>query len=117
MSPALALAVLGPQCHLEGTVLGAFQQLSTDLIPFLTSMGTRHTIAIQTYMHTKTSHKIKQINLLYSFLILFCVLVLPECIHVCGCQVTGVTDSCEVPCGFWKLKPAPLEEQPVLLTV
>ncbi|KAL6074356.1 hypothetical protein STEG23_012106, partial [Scotinomys teguina] len=29
---------------------------------------------------------------------------------------TGVTDSCELPCGFWDLNPGPLEEQPVLLT-
>ena len=29
---------------------------------------------------------------------------------------TGVTDSCELPCGYWELNPGPLEEQPVLLT-
>jgi len=29
---------------------------------------------------------------------------------------TGVTDSCELTCGCWELKPGPLEEQPVLLT-
>ena len=29
---------------------------------------------------------------------------------------TGVTDSCELPCGCWELNPGPLEEQPVLLT-
>jgi hypothetical protein len=29
---------------------------------------------------------------------------------------TGVTDSCESPCGCWELNPDPLEEQPLLLT-
>ena len=29
---------------------------------------------------------------------------------------TGVTDSCELPCGCWELNPGPLEEQSVLLT-
>jgi hypothetical protein len=29
---------------------------------------------------------------------------------------TGVTDSCELPCGFWELNLGPLEEQSVLLT-
>ena len=27
---------------------------------------------------------------------------------------TGITDSCEPPCGRWELNPGPLEEQPVL---
>ena len=38
---------------------------------------------------------------------------------VCVCirsSGTGVTDSCELPCGYWKLKLDPLEELPVLLT-
>ena len=29
---------------------------------------------------------------------------------------TGTTNGCEPPCGFWELKPGPLEEQPVLIT-
>ena len=29
---------------------------------------------------------------------------------------TGTTNGREPPCGFWKLKPGPLEEQPVLIT-
>ena len=29
---------------------------------------------------------------------------------------TGTTNGHEPPCGFWKLKPGPLEEQPVLTT-
>ena len=29
---------------------------------------------------------------------------------------TGVTSTCELPCGCWELNPGPLEEQPVLLT-
>ena len=29
---------------------------------------------------------------------------------------TGVTDRCEMPCGYWALNASPLEEQPVLLT-
>ena len=32
------------------------------------------------------------------------------------CPGTGVTDSCELPCGCWELNSGPLEEQPVLLT-
>ena len=40
---------------------------------------------------------------------------------VCLCEGirssgTGVTDSCELPCGCWGLNPGPLEEQPVVLT-
>ena len=45
------------------------------------------------------------------------------CIHACLWEIArssetgiGVTDSCELPCGFWELNPSPLEEQPVLLT-
>ena len=33
-----------------------------------------------------------------------------------GSPGTGVTDSCELPCGCWELNPGPLEEQSVLLT-
>ena len=29
---------------------------------------------------------------------------------------TGVTESCELPCGCWDLNPGPLEEQPVFLS-
>jgi hypothetical protein len=29
---------------------------------------------------------------------------------------TGVTDSCELPCGCWETNPGSLEEQKVLLT-
>jgi hypothetical protein len=28
---------------------------------------------------------------------------------------TGVSDSCELPCGFWELNPGPQEKQTVLL--
>lgn len=28
---------------------------------------------------------------------------------------TGVTDVCELPCGFWKLNPGPLKEQTEIL--
>ena len=43
------------------------------------------------------------------------------CLHVCLCEDvrypgTGVTDSCELPCGCWELNPGALEEQAVLLT-
>ena len=41
--------------------------------------------------------------------------------HVClraGVKSPGtrVTDSCELPCGYWEPNLRPLEEQPVLLT-
>lgn len=44
--------------------------------------------------------------------------VLPACMCVEGFRSPGtrVTDRCELPCGFWKLNPSPLEEQPVILT-
>ena len=43
------------------------------------------------------------------------------CLHVCLHEVvrypeTGVTDSCELPCGYWELNLGPLKEQPVPLT-
>ena len=43
------------------------------------------------------------------------------CLHVCLCEGvgspgTGVTDSCELPCGCWVLNLSSLEEQPGLLT-
>jgi hypothetical protein len=43
------------------------------------------------------------------------------CLHVYLCEgvrspVTGVTDSCELPCGCWELSLGPLEDQPVPLT-
>lgn len=38
--------------------------------------------------------------------------------HVCaGFLRTGVTNSCELPCRTWKLKPGPLEEKLALLTI
>ena len=51
-------------------------------------------------------------------LLTLCALV--SCLHVCLCEDvgysrTGVTDSCEPPCGCWNLNPGPLEEQPMLL--
>ena len=42
-----------------------------------------------------------------------CVGVLPACEDVRS-PGTGVTDICELPCGFWELNSGPLEE-PVLL--
>ena len=43
------------------------------------------------------------------------------CLHVCLCEgarflETGDTDSCELPCRFWKLNLGLLEKQPELLT-
>ena len=43
------------------------------------------------------------------------------CFHIClwegvGSRGTGVTDSCELPCGCWESIPGPLEEESVLLT-
>ena len=32
-----------------------------------------------------------------------------------GFLETGVTDTCELPCGHWELNLCPLEEQPVAL--
>lgn len=32
-----------------------------------------------------------------------------------GSLPIGVTDSCELPCGFWELNPEPIDEQTVLL--
>lgn len=43
--------------------------------------------------------------------------VLPAC--MCGdarSPVTGVTDSCGLSCGCWRLNPYPVEEESVLLT-
>jgi hypothetical protein len=42
-------------------------------------------------------------------------------LHICLCEgvrspVTGVTDSCEPPCGYWELNPGLLDEQSVFLT-
>jgi hypothetical protein len=62
------------------------------------------------------------------FIFIMCTGVLParmSVYHLCntlGSQKsvessgTGVTDSCEPPCGCWELNPEPLEEQPVFLT-
>jgi hypothetical protein len=33
-----------------------------------------------------------------------------------GCPVTGITDSCETPCGCWELNLGPLKEQWMLLS-
>ena len=50
----------------------------------------------------------------------------PVCLHVCLCRHqnrasdlagTGVTDHCELSCGCWEWNPAPLQEQPVLLSL
>ncbi|KAM7331642.1 hypothetical protein ACRRTK_008350 [Alexandromys fortis] len=47
-----------------------------------------------------------------------CIDVSPTCMTVQGVRSpgTGVTDSCEMPFGYWVLSPGPLEEHPVLLT-
>jgi hypothetical protein len=52
-------------------------------------------------------------NLLYVHLVF--------CLHVCLCESvgapeTGVTKSCDLPCGCWELNLGPLEELPVLST-
>ena len=49
-----------------------------------------------------------------------CIDVLPASGSLCLCEGvgsagTGVTDSCELPCGCWELNPGPLEEQPSAL--
>jgi hypothetical protein len=41
---------------------------------------------------------------------------LTACLSVFGSPGTGVTDSCELPCGSWELNQGGLKEQPVLLT-
>ena len=43
---------------------------------------------------------------------------LPACMVCEGaeCPGTEVTDSGELPCGYWESNPGPLEEQTVLLT-
>ena len=51
--------------------------------------------------------------------LVLCTLVL--CLHACLCEGvrffgTGVTDSCELPCGCWELNPGPLEELPSALS-
>ena len=43
-----------------------------------------------------------------------CIDVLPACISVLRVLGSGVTGSCELPCGCWELNPGPLEDQPVL---
>ena len=48
------------------------------------------------------------------WLFMFCLHV-HLCEHV-GSTESGLTDSCELPCGYWALDSGPLEEQPVLLT-
>ena len=53
------------------------------------------------------------------FTFISCALVF--CRHVCLCEGvgspgTGVTDSCELPCGCWESNPHSLKEQPVLST-
>ena len=57
--------------------------------------------------------------LLNNLFLALCVLVF--CLDVCLCEGveslgTGVTKSCELLCGYWKLNSGPLEEQPMLLT-
>ena len=56
------------------------------------------------------------LKLLYNLFI--CILCEVFCLYVCLCEVvrssgTGVTDSCELPCGCWELNTYPLEEQPL----
>jgi hypothetical protein len=58
----------------------------------------------------------RQINKYFNKLSSVCSLVF--CLHVCLCEVSdlGVTDSCELPYGYWESNPGPLEEQSVLST-
>ena len=47
-----------------------------------------------------------------------CIGVLSACMFMSGSRIppgTGVTDSCEMPCGCWELNLSLLEEQPMLL--
>ena len=51
---------------------------------------------------------------------LFSSRALVFCLHICLCEAfgshgTGVTDSCELPCGDWELNPGPLKNNSVLL--
>jgi hypothetical protein len=48
------------------------------------------------------------------FIFIWCLACMYEDVESPG---TGVTDSCELPCRCWELKPGPLEAQSVLLTV
>ena len=53
--------------------------------------------------------------------IIFILYVLVFCLHVHLCEGvgssgTGIVDSFELSCGWWKLNLRPLEEQPVLLS-
>jgi hypothetical protein len=60
----------------------------------------------------------------FYFLLIFFIFILWTLViwlHIYLCEgirlpETGVTDSCELPCGCWELYLGPLEEQPVLLT-
>ena len=50
---------------------------------------------------------------------MLCALVLCLCVCLCkGVRFPGpdVSDSCELPQGYWELNPGPLQEQLVLLT-
>lgn len=70
------------------------------------------------------------VHMVYSFIEFFkCAGALPTCVsvhHVCAVPAearrnqgkfpaTGVTYSCELPCGFWETNPGPLQEQQMFL--
>jgi hypothetical protein len=56
-----------------------------------------------------------EINVLlipFSYFKIFILCILVFCLHVCPCESvgspgTGVTDGCELPCGFWELNQGP----------
>lgn len=53
---------------------------------------------------------------MYGFLGPMCVCAQPSCLESgegVGSPGTGVTDSCELACGYWELNPGALEEQSV----
>jgi hypothetical protein len=61
---------------------------------------------------------LKAVPPLPGFWVLFIYLYLLsiDCMKVFDSPGTGVTEGCELPCGYWELNSGPLEEQPVLLT-
>lgn len=80
-------------------------------------MVTSLTCDAQTYRHSEHPYVLNERHLKACFYFM-CIAVLPACISV---KVPDILElelptSCELPCGCWKVKPGPLEEQPVLLT-
>jgi hypothetical protein len=49
-------------------------------------------------------------KMIYLFIVHWCFACMCFCVKMSD---LGVTDSCELPCGYWDLNPGPLEELPV----